>query len=137
MKIFSRYIIITDYSDGNGNVSGGESEDGGTREKDKASVSKDNEITTQRHHEQYNEIEESTTQTTPQSTLNLTLPCDSDRGGCEHECQMVKYYYDTEPTIQCFCYNGFTLDEYDGRRCHGEAISHVAQMIEDWLKTLE
>lgn len=133
------HIIITDYSDGNRNVSGAESEDEGESEKDKANISKDNEITTQTYHEHHNEIEESTTQTTSQSTLNLTLPCDSDRGGCDHECQMVKYYYDPEPLIQCSCYNGFTLDENDGRRCHGElsfSLNHFRNNLESFQQTL-
>lgn len=50
---------------------------------------------------------------------NLTLPCGSDRGGCDHDCIMVQLEWDPEPRIECSCYNGFTLDEHDGRRCHG------------------
>lgn len=110
-------VVIVDYSDGNGNVSAGESED----EKEQTST---NEIPSETHREHHREMEKSTTEatTTTQSTLNLTLPCDSDRGGCEHECQMLKYYFDPEPTIQCSCHDGFLLDENDGRRCHGKSI---------------
>ena len=114
---FSPAISFADYSDGNGNVSGGESEDEDKNvKKEETNVSTDNEIPLYTHQEHHNEIE--TTQAP--SRENLTLPCASDRGGCDHECQMVKYYYDPEPIIQCSCYKGFTLDEYDGRRCHGE-----------------
>lgn len=119
--------VVVDYSDGgNGNVSGGESEDdnddgSADSRKQLASNSRDNEIHSQTHHEIPNEIAESTAETsTPQPVLNITLPCDADRGGCDHECQMLKYYYDPEPVIQCSCYRGFILDELDGRRCHGE-----------------
>lgn len=48
------------------------------------------------------------------------MQCDSDRGGCDHECQLVKYEHDPEARIVCSCYKGFTLDESDGRRCHGK-----------------
>lgn len=89
----------------------------------KAKASKDNEIPPHSHHEHHNEVEEvTTTQASTTPAQNLTLPCDSDRGGCDHECQMVKYHYDPEPIIQCSCYSGFTLDENDGRRCHGECF---------------
>lgn len=119
--------VVADYSDGNGNVSGGESEDEiEAGKEEKTNASKDDEISSHTHHEHHNEIEEQTSTTTQTSTTpaqNLTLPCDSDRGGCDHECKMVKYYYDPEPIIQCSCYSGFTLDENDGRRCHGEKYS--------------
>lgn len=122
-------VVIVDYSDGNGSVSGGGSED----EKEQTST---NEIPSETHREHHREIEKSTTEaaTTTQSTLNLTLPCDSDRGGCEHECQMLKYYFDTEPTIQCSCYEGFLLDENDGRRCHGKSTGlPEAQRVIPWF----
>lgn len=108
-------------------MSGGESEDEAENKK-KDESAKDNEIPLDTHRDHRNEIEKSTTQA-PQSTTNLTLPCDSDRGGCEHECQMVKYYYDPEPIIQCSCYTGFILDEYDGRRCHGERLLFILLSI--------
>lgn len=123
---FATFAVVIDYSDGNGNVSGGESEDEGKKDREgkkeeqHVNNSQSNEIPLQTHHEDHNEIEKATTETTTQPALNLTFPCDSDRGGCDHECQMVKYYYDPEPIIQCSCYNGFNLDESDGRRCHGE-----------------
>lgn len=114
--------VVVDYSDGNGNVSGGESDDDDAADSRKqlASNSLDNEIHSETHHELHNEIEESTAETSTKAALNVTLPCDSDRGGCDHECQMVKYDYDPEPVLQCSCYRGFILDELDGRRCHGE-----------------
>lgn len=97
-----------DYSDENGNVSGGESEHS-DRKKD------NNEISTSTH-DDLNEIEESTTKAMPK-----IQPCDEDNGGCDHHCQMVVDEHDTEPRIQCSCSHGFTLDEVDGRRCHGMA----------------
>lgn len=47
------------------------------------------------------------------------MPCDEDNGGCDHHCQMVVDEHDTVARIQCSCSHGFTLDEEDGRRCHG------------------
>lgn len=51
---------------------------------------------------------------------NQTFPCDSDRGGCDHECKMVQLEWDHEPRIECSCFSGFTLDDTDFRRCHGK-----------------
>jgi hypothetical protein len=60
--------------------------------------------------------------TTTETPRNLTLSCDSDHGGCDHNCQMVKYHFDPEPVIECSCREGFLLDENDMRRCHGKFI---------------
>lgn len=60
--------------------------------------------------------------TTTEIPRNLTLPCDSDQGGCDHNCQMIKYHFDPEPVIECSCREGFLLDENDMRRCHGKFI---------------
>lgn len=91
------HVVIADYSDGNGNVSGGESEDESEAKKEQTIAEKDDEIPTPTHHSN-NEIEESlktttapTIETSTPPAQNLTLPCDSDRGGCDHECQMLKY----------------------------------------------
>lgn len=125
MKIFLVVVAAADYSEGNGDVSGEESEDEGAR-REHVNNSQDNEIPLQSHNHEHNEIEKSTTEATTTveapSARNLTLPCDLDRGGCDHECQMFKYDYDPEPIIQCSCYKGFVLDEMDGRRCHGKSI---------------
>lgn len=100
-----------DYSDENANVSGAENEEHNDRRKD------NNEISTSSH-EDHNE--ESTTMTvSTTSTMPKILPCDEDNGGCDQNCQMVVDEHDTESRIQCSCSHGFTLDEVDGRRCHG------------------
>jgi hypothetical protein len=119
---------LVDYSDENGgDVSGGETEDGSERNKERVNNSPDNEIPLPARHEppSHNEIEESTTE----AVKNQTFPCDSDRGGCDHECQMVKFDYDPEPIIQCSCYKGFVLDEMDQRRCHGECFQTFSLMF--------
>ncbi|CRK94788.1 CLUMA_CG008282, isoform A [Clunio marinus] len=105
-----------DYEDENGNVSGGESEN--ESENESGREDEDNEVTSESHHEDHNEIEKATTEASTEPPKNVTMPCDSDRAGCDHECQMVRYDFDPEPVVQCSCYKGFVLDEYDGRRCH-------------------
>lgn len=45
------------------------------------------------------------------------MPCDEDNGGCDQHCQMM--VDELESRIQCSCSHGYTLDEIDGRRCHG------------------
>lgn len=129
-----RAFVVSDYSDGNGNVSGGESEGENENRKEHVNNSQDNEIPLQTHHEHRGEIEKSTTEATtqPTSSSNITLPCALDRGGCDHECQMVKYDYDPEPIIQCSCYTGFTLDEHDGRRCHGEDFFDLSSVAKQF-----
>jgi hypothetical protein len=108
-----------DYSDENGNVSGAESD----------RKNENNEIPTSSH-EDRNEIEDSTTTlaaptttTTTEKVIPRKLPCDEDNGGCDQHCQMVADEYDSDPRIECSCSHGFTLDEVDGRRCHGMKIN--------------
>lgn len=101
-----------DYSDENANVSGAENEEHNDRRKD------NNEISTSSH-EDHNEESTTMTVSTTTSTMPKILPCDEDNGGCDQNCQMVVDEHDTESRIQCSCSHGFTLDEVDGRRCHG------------------
>jgi len=118
--------MTLDYSDENGNVSGGESEDEGRKnEKHKEHRhSQDNEISTTASHHDHNEIEKSTSIDTTTMTMeprrSHSMPCDADNGGCDHECRMVIDDHDIDSRIQCSCYVGYTLDENDGRRCHGK-----------------
>jgi hypothetical protein len=138
---FVAVIVTVDYSD-SGNVSGGESEaegEEGRRETEAKQEDDEHESPTQspRHNEISNEIEESAPETTTlQPARNQTLPCDSDRGGCDHDCQMLKFDYDPEPIIQCSCYKGFTLDELDGRRCHGEPQHLIPRLTESAYEPL-
>lgn len=123
--VSSCHVMTLDYSDENGNVSGGESEDEGRKKEQNVEHrhSHDNEISTMASHHDHDEIEKSTSTETTTTMMpmkrNHSMPCDTDNGGCDHSCQMVIDEYDTEPRIQCSCYIGYTLDENDGRRCHG------------------
>lgn len=126
---FSSWHVMTlDYSDENGNVSGGESEDDGRKNEEHKEHrhSQDNEISTTASHHDHNEIEKSTSIEETTTTMkmeprrNHSMPCDADNGGCDHECRMVIDEHDVDPRIQCSCYIGYTLDENDGRRCHGK-----------------
>lgn len=125
------HVMTLDYSDENGNVSGGESEDDGRKNEEHKEHrhSQDNEISTTASHHDHNEIEKSTSieeTTTTTTTMkmepkrNQSMPCDADNGGCDHECRMVIDEHDVDPRIQCSCYIGYTLDDNDGRRCHGK-----------------
>ncbi|XP_053687239.1 uncharacterized protein LOC128736776 [Sabethes cyaneus] len=54
----------------------------------------------------------------PQEEIIVVHPnCGSDRGGCDHECQMVYHENEVQPTIQCSCFKGFELDFQDRRTC--------------------
>jgi len=146
--------ISLDYSDENGNGSGGETEDDNANnsnsssknnnnsdsendissEKERLNNSANNEIPLHNHNRSndddaasdVDDDDEKSTTESAKPPRNLTRPCDADRGGCDHECQMVQHEEDPDnPRIQCSCYAGFTLDEYDGRRCHGKLqIAH-------------
>lgn len=72
--------------------------------------------------------ERTTTSSSVVDTHNTTQPCDSDNGGCDHNCQMVKYYFDPEPIIECSCHAGFLLDENDRRRCHGRFTFFISPL---------
>ncbi|XP_055538598.1 fibrillin-1 isoform X2 [Wyeomyia smithii] len=60
----------------------------------------------------------STTTMAPEEEITIKQPnCGSDRGGCDHECQMVYSENEVQPTVQCSCFEGFELDLQDRRTC--------------------
>lgn len=117
--------MTLDYSDENGNVSGGESEDERRSHANEIpttteSTTRTMAMTTATTASSHKEIEESTSATTTTTKAHSERPCDTDNGGCDHRCQMVIDEYDTDQRIQCSCHAGYKLDESDGRRCHGK-----------------
>lgn len=80
---FRRFLL--DYSDGNGDASGRESEGEDNVEKERKDKS---------HDEAQEKIETTTAEVVASRTT-----CDTDHG-CEHECFMVKYDYETHMIVQ-------------------------------------
>ncbi|XP_055910382.1 fibrillin-2 isoform X2 [Eupeodes corollae] len=54
----------------------------------------------------------------PYTPRVLNQSCGPDKGGCDHNCEMVLYPGENEPRVVCSCYSGFTLDPYNYRQCH-------------------
>lgn len=77
--------FLLDYSDGNGDASGRESEGEDNAGKEREDKSRD-------------KVHEKMETTTAEVVASRTT-CDTDHG-CEHECFMVKYDYETHPIVQ-------------------------------------
>lgn len=56
----------------------------------------------------------------PYTPRVLNQSCGPDKGGCDHNCEMVLYPGENEARVVCSCYSGFTLDPYNYRGCHGK-----------------
>ncbi|XP_055846374.1 fibrillin-2 isoform X2 [Episyrphus balteatus] len=54
----------------------------------------------------------------PYTPRVLNQSCGPEKGGCDHNCEMVLYPGENEPRVVCSCYSGFTLDPYNYRGCH-------------------
>lgn len=62
-----------------------------------------------------------TSSTNSISTTNASTQCKLSTGECDHECHIIEDI-DNENRVECSCYNGFVLDEHDGRTCHGKYV---------------
>lgn len=51
--------------------------------------------------------------------------CSINRGGCDHECEMIAPANRSNATliVRCTCFKGYLLDQKDGRTCHGKEIN--------------
>lgn len=68
-------------------------------------------------HKTDSEVVEVTTKAAP---VDL---CQTANGGCDHNCHFVREENDPEGgRVVCSCFSGFTLDDGDGRTCHGESL---------------
>lgn len=68
-------------------------------------------------HKTDSEVVEVTTKVAP---VDL---CQTANGGCDHNCHFVREENDPEGgRVVCSCFSGFTLDDGDGRTCHGESL---------------
>lgn len=90
--MFSQNILsfcFLDYSDGNGEFSGGESDVEDHTQKEQIHVK--NEVVSSKVE---NKVERNET-------------CDTDHG-CDHECYMIKYDYETHPIVEWYVIVSFT-----------------------------
>ncbi|XP_055629527.1 fibrillin-2-like isoform X2 [Toxorhynchites rutilus septentrionalis] len=81
-------------------------------------IKHDHKVTDKEDEDDTEAEDEITTKDPRESTTIAIHSCGSNRGGCDHECQVIYHENGVRPIIQCSCYHGFSLDPHDSRTCH-------------------